>query len=446
MMKENTGYWVNVTSGANCEVDIVRWFEVTSPEVEFTYFSSGSFNTRLYVASKGRPASVLGTSSWEWNSPYVDFLMLTPGKVVISWEDEWTYDYTFYGLYNETTGLRIYDNVTVTAYFVGAENASETFVLNGTYRYQPDYKPYYFHFALGPHDREYWVGDTEYATSIYVFNATDIKTYTISFVDLAGLLSDYPFVSARRYVNGTLRTVEKRKVDVEKKVLMSLVNGVKYDIEIANGASYVFGDLLMTSITTVQLTLKGLEFPERIILGYKYVRVYATRNMTSGTPIMIFYQDTLDQTNQVETKVYFQSNNSVAWTNTTSASVFIAYWYGSDNVTDYWCEVIINHGKFGIMSYRQVLPRIFTSNPWGLSFLGILPFATKLLIPSFIVLCVFGVFSSLNVPVGLFAGVVTATILAYIGWLPIGPEVLILAWAFAIIASIAYGKRRMYAA
>ena len=351
--------------------------------------------------------------------------------------------YIFTGVYDERTGVLNPPSqraVNVTAHFTN--QASETFEVNGSYFYNPTGTPRYFVFNL-TNNREYWLRDSETSGEIYIFDAST-TVYTISFLDLAGVLDEYSFVSAKRYINGTLRTIEKRKLDVEKKVVMSLINGVKYDIIVSDGASYTFGDLLMTSIETVTLTLKGLEFPERIILGYKYVRVYATRNMTSGTPITVFYEDTLIQTNHVDIKVYFQSNDSVAWSDTRYTATFVADWYGSDNVTDYWCEVTINHAKFGIMHYSQVLPRIFSSNPWGLDFLGVLPFATNLLIPSFIVLCVAAVFSRLSIVAGMFAFVSTATILAYIGWLPIGPEVLVIAWALVILAALAYSKRTAY--
>lgn len=443
----DNGTWAGATGKIEIGLDqsnVIHFYENGIERASETFDITGGTTLYLYIFQVSH--SEYGTDAFD-NFYLRKFVSPEPSHGSWGAEEEYSpppFLFEFHGLFNETTGLMEAIGVNVTAHFTTGVNITQTFEVNGTYNFGASVKPQYFTFDL-TNNREYWLSEDETSAIIYIFD-DDTTTYTISFLDLAGTLDEYSFVSAKRYINGTSHTVEKRKVDVEKKIIMNLVDGRKYDIVVSNGASYVFGDLLMTSVQNVQLTLKGLEFPERIILGYKYVRVYATRNMTSGTPITIFYEDTLDQTTWVETKVYFQSNNSVAWTNTTTASTFIAYWHGSDNVTDYWCEVTINHAKFGIMTYRQVLPRVFSGNPWGLPFLGILPFNTNLLIPAFILLCVFGVFSALNVVVGLFAGVSMATILAYIGWVPIGPEVLILAWAFVIITALAYGKRRVYAA
>jgi hypothetical protein len=362
-------------------------------------------------------------------------------KVIYSF-DTWVYSskyVTLKGLYDESTGLLLSTGVNVTAKQIGY--ATQTFEVNGTYRFFYDALPIEFIFDL-TNDRHYIA--TQDGETIYIYQLPTSTVYTIHFLDLVGVLNDYPYVELSRYINGVLRTVEKRKVDLEKKVTFAAQQEETYVITIKNGASYVFGDLLFGQDTTMTLTLKGLEFPEHIVLGYKYVRVYATRNMTSGTPITIFYQDTLDETTQVDITIYFQSNDTVAWSTTQTASSFSVNWNGADNTTDYWCEVIIDHQRFAILSYRQILPRLYSGNPWSLDFLGTLPFNTNLLIPAFIVLCVAGVFSSLNVPVGLFATVITATILAYLGWLPVHADILIFAFALVIIVAIAYGKRRVY--
>ena len=443
MKKDSVGYWVNTTSGANLDVTVNRWFETTSPEVELAYTTSGSFNTRLYVGSKGQPLSVLGTSSWSWNDPYVDFTVSSPDTVQISWGAPAQSFYTFRGLFNETTGLRIYNNVTVTAYFVGAENASESFILNGTYEYEPTYKPSYFHFELGAYDRQYWLSEEEYTGSIYVFNDTNIQTYTFTFLDLAGALEDYPFVYAQYYINGTLRTVDKRKVDLENKLQLSLVNGRKYWLKIIDGSSYTFGEFLATSTTAVTLTLKGIEFPKETLLTYKFVRIYAYRQFASPNGnITIIYQDTLNMTNSVDIAFNYK-NGTNAYSDTETADSFIHVWSSALNNTDYQLEVSINHERYGVYPWRQYFPRMFSDAPWGLGFLGSLPFDTAVIIPAIIILFAAGCFSRINAEVGAFMAVVVAAALAYIGWITIGPSALVVAFVLAIIMALVYAKRRI---
>jgi len=443
MKKDNVGYWVNVTSGVNVDITINRWFESTTPEVELAYTTSGTYNTSLYVGSKGQPLQVIGVAYWTWNNPYVNFTVYSPSTVQISWGAPIYKCYTFRGLFNETTGLRINNNVTVTAYFVGAENVTESFVLNGTYQYEPTYKPLYFHFDLGTYDREYWLGETEYISSIYVFNDTNIQTYTFVFIDLAGALEDYPYVYAQYYINGTLRTVDKRKVDVENKLQLNLVDGRKYWLKIIDGSSYTFGEFLTTSTTTVSLTLKGIEFPKETLLTYKFVRIYAYRQFaTPNGNITIVYQDTLEQTNSVDISFNYK-NGTNAYSDSEFGDSFIHVWSSALNNTDYQLEVSIDHERYGVFPWRQYFPRMFSDAPWGLGFLGSLPFDTAIIIPAILILFAAGCFSRINGEVGAFMAVVVAAALAYIGWITIGPSALVTAFTLAVIMAILYAKRRV---
>jgi len=79
--------------------------------------------------------------------------------------------------------------------------------------------------------------------------------------------------------------------------------------------------------------------------------------------------------------------------------------------------------------------------PWGLDWLGKLPFNTAYLIPAFLILFAGGCFSQINAYVGAFAMVVTAMIIAYMGWLPIAANVLVVAFTFALLMGIIAMKR-----
>jgi len=347
-------------------------------------------------------------------------------------------------LYDEDSGLLNNPSsraVNVTAYFISGVNMTETFEVNGTYSYGSNYQPLYFKFHL-VNTREYWLCQDETTATIYIFNATT-TVYTISFVDLAGALDDNPIVEAQRHINGTSHTIEKRKVDIEDKILMALKNGEKYTITLRDGSSHTYGDLLMTSTTTVTLTLKGIEFPKETLMTYKYVRTYGVRAF--GTPngnITITYQDTLKITNQVDIYINYK-NGTNAYTGAETADSFNHIWTSALNNTDYQVVLSINHSRYGVYPWKQYFPRTFSDNPWGLGFLGSLPFDTAIIIPSLLILFAAGCFSQINGEVGAFMAVVIAAALAYIGYITIGPSALVVAFTLAVIMAILYAKRRI---
>lgn len=391
------------------------------------------------------------TSSLESNSGYVGLAYVngtgSPYDVKFNYLDFWTYRYKYnlYGVYDEDTGLFNPIGCNVTAYYIDG-TVTETFLVNGSYLYESESLLQYFNFNL-TNTRQYWLGSTETSGDIHIFEVFDDSTtvYTIAFLDLAGALEDYPFVEAQRYVNGTLYTVEKRKVDVDKKIVMALKNGEKYTIVIQDGSSYTFGDLLMTSTTTITLTLKGVDFPKETLLTYKYVRIYGTRAWgVAGTGnITITYQDTLELTTSVKIDINYK-NGTNAYTHTETDDSFNHVWASALNNTDYAVVCTITHERYGSYSWKQYFPRTFSDAPWGLDWLGTsLPFATSTIIPMFLILFVAGCFSQINAEVGAFSAVVTALILTYMGWINIPAGALVTAFSLVILMAIIYSKRRV---
>lgn len=361
-------------------------------------------------------------------------------KLYVTYETS-GFPYIFHGLYNENTGLLTNDGVNVTAYFTDG-SSPQTFEVNGTYNINFTSRPRYFLFDLS-NDREYWQSEDVDYGEIYIFEEST-TVYTIAFLDLAGVLDDYPFVEAKRYINGTLRIVERRRVDVDKKIVMSLINSEKYNLIIKDGSSYTFGDLVMTSTTTIQLTLKGIDFPKETLLIYKYVRIYGTRRLgASGTGnITITYQDTLEQTTSVDIYINYKNGTNI-YNATETTNSFSHVWASALNNTDYAVVVDIDHQRFGAYTWKQYFPRSFSDAPWGLDFLGNLPFATSIIIPMLLILFVAGCFSVINAEVGAFMAVVTAAWLTYMGWIAIEPGALITAFALAILMAIIYAKRNI---
>ena len=351
------------------------------------------------------------------------------------------YCVVFYGLYNETTGLLMNSGVNVTAYFTDG-TAPDTFEVNGTYSYGWQTKPQYFVFDLGDKDRQYWLQEQEDNATIYIFDDTPKTTYTIEFLDLGGVTDERPIVESQYYVNGTAHTIERRKIDVEPKIVMNLVNGRKYVIQLKDGVSYTFGELLMTSDATVSLTLKGIEFPQDNLLTFRWVQIYCGR--TFGNPngnITVTYEDLQNATVTVDIYITYR-NGTYAYGGVENADSFIHTWTSALNNTDYTVNATITHASLGTLTAKWFLPRSLTTAPWSLDFLGTLPFATSTLLPMFLVLCFAGLFSALNAPLGAFLTVMATIILVYLGWITVSGGALIAALAFALMLAIVYAKRR----
>jgi len=360
----------------------------------------------------------------------------------LAFENAWT----FKGVFDEDTGLLkpvASRAVNVTAYY-GDGSSPITFLVNGTYVFGTGSTPLYFHFNTSS-PRQYWLSDAEEPGTLYIFD-TSLTAYTISFLDLAGVLASHPFVEVERYINGSLTIVEKRKVDLEDKIQASLKQGTKYTLTIRNGVSYVFGELLFTSDTTIVLTLKGIEFPKETLMIYKYVRVYATRAF--GTPngnITIFFQDTQGLTDYVHIYINYKNGTNIFYGKVImgSATSFSYTYTSALNNTDYALTLTIEHERYGTYDWKQYFPRTHSTAPWGLDWLGTLPFATNIILPSILIIFAAGAFSQINAEIGGFMAVVVAAALTYLGWIPIPAGYLITAFCLAVFMALVYAKRKV---
>lgn len=371
-------------------------------------------------------------------------------SIYCNYTTSYQYQFEFKGTYDEDTGLLKSPSeraVNVTAYYSDG-TAPETFEVNGTYSYYTNNTVEHFHFELGSKDREYWVS-TEGVWTVYIFNTT-LTTYTITFNDLAGILTTYSWVTASRYINGSLMVVEKRKVDALDQIVMNLQQGAKYTFELEQTAAttYAYGDLLMTDTTEFTLPLKPFTFPQDIILTYKYTRGWGFRTSGETTDnITLRYEDTKDQTVYVRLWVYFYDNDTVAHSkNYTSGENEIDYtWTSAVHNLSYYSIIQVNHYLFGLMEFRNVFPRGWSENPWGLEILGSLPFGidTNVLIPSAILIAVILIFSAVTAGVGGVIVCGVATFLVYMGWLPIPVATLAVCWILSVLYAIVEGRRRL---
>lgn len=432
-------YYVKYDYGTSTWEDRVDWLAVTNTFTYDAYLISSSYqqgNFRINV--------LYCTNT---SSPY---------EVRVDQFDYADYEYIFYGTFWESTGdpeAPSQRQVEVTAYYEG--NVTESFNVNGTndgsaYYYAAEYQPLYFEYDL-PDPRQYWISSDEVELSLYIFNGT-FTIYSIEFKDLAGVLDDYPMILAKRLINGSYMTVEKRQVDKEDKVIMALENEVKYQIHIEDGTSYSFGDVVFTGTTdytSIELTLKPLDFPQDVILTYRYVRAWAYRDYhdLGNENITVRYEDTKLDTNWCNITIYYYENHTAAYgpQNYTTNTVTMI-WTAADNETDYLVVALIDHGTYGDdLTFRMPLARGYSTAPWGIDALGDLPYgiATSQLIPALILLIVMLTFSVLTAGVGGLITMAVASWMHYMGWITFDVNILVMAWVLAIIFAIIQARKRI---
>lgn len=361
--------------------------------------------------------------------------LLTVGFTV---EEGSFYAYTFYGPFDEETGLALGETVDVTAYNTEG-GALETFELDGSDTFYSILLVQYFRFVFEDNStREYWVDPSESSSStIYVFWG-DTTTYSISFLDTTGILNTYPYVTIKRYVNGTLYTIEKRKADIYDNIIANLINGRTYQIVLGNEAvTYIFGDLTMTSLTTVQLTLKGADFPKESLLQ-KFVRMYTLRE-SDGTTLYIYYSDSSEKTYNVSVTLY--TGGLVEVYSYTFYNNSFCLTYPVTNTTHYLVTATICHQTYGEMDYKQLLMGVVSPVTFDLGFLGDWGFDSYMLLPSLLILCLAGCFSKVNAYVGCLLMVILASVLSYLGWFPVPAGLLVAGFFLAVLMGLLYQKR-----
>jgi hypothetical protein len=348
-------------------------------------------------------------------------------------------NYTFNGLNDEITG-QYTGKVTVTANYLN--RTSETFTVNGSYTYQTSAVPLYFSYALSNNiTREYWLQPDETGGTYNIFdNTVDLSTIVFQIRALGGVgLSSY--LSVQRLVNGSYQVIEQRKVDANGIATMYLQAYTIYRvIAISENTSVTFGNI-NTYTSAITLTLSALSFPSDVLMQYKHLRIWASR--PSSTEIQICYEDTNLQTVSVSYQIAY-ANGTVAYSAIhTGENSFIDVWSAADSNTTYYLTANVSQSTFGYSTFAQVLLRDGAStSPIDLSFLGDWPIDPTQIFWAFIVFIMFGVGSVLNAYIGGFAGVATAAILVWLGWLVIPLGAIVAAFCVVCMVGIVHWKRR----
>lgn len=358
------------------------------------------------------------------------------------------YSYRFNGVYDENTA-RFIGGCNITAYFDDGTVPYSFFVNGSRYDYYPLSQPLYFEYNIWSLanttdttiTRQYWLQPTEVSGNYNIFGNEIGLVHIIFQIRALGGVGLSSFLEVQRIINGTYQTVEQRQVDATGVATMSLQPYTIYRVIAWSGStSTTFGNI-NTYTTQITLTLSALNFPNEVLMQYKYLRIWASR--PSSTEIQISYEDTNLQTDSVSYQLAY-ANGTVAYSAThTGENSFVDVWSGAAANTTYYLTANVSQSTFGYSTFAQVLLRDGAStSPIDLSFLGDWPIDATQIFWAFIVFIVFGVGSVLNAYIGGFAGVATAAVLVWLGWLQVPAGGVVAAFCIVIMVGIVHWKRR----
>jgi len=351
-----------------------------------------------------------------------------------------TYAYTFYGLYDEDTGLLKDASeraINVTAY--STENTTFTFELNGTYVYEPSEQPTLFKFDLGSNNtRVYYV--QQGVNVLYVFMPSQpYYTYYFTIVDLVGVTNGY--FETLRNINGTDRVLERWSLNIVNQVPFIMSWGAAYHLRLTcDQGTYVWGMFVALAEPSQTLVITPGMFPTT----YPGLNVTANALRKNSTWIQVNYTDNEALTSWVQITIQYKSGFSwfTAYTQNNTGNTHQLDWYSADEDVDYLARVTaLQDDETQTWSFSLLKPAL-TINPWDpLSSLGDWPVSHESIIGLFLVLAVFGVFSYWRMPLGCVLGVITAAFLTLIGWMDLNWNLIALAGSVAVFAGLAKAKR-----
>lgn len=359
------------------------------------------------------------------------------------------YTYTFNGVYDENIGApSLIGDSNVTAYFNDG-TAPYLFNVNGSFAFTPFTQPQYFYYTIWPYanttdttlHREFWLGTNETSGTYNIYgNPQGLINivFTIRALGGAGLSN---VLTVERYISGSLQVVEKRPIDSTGIVTLALQPYTIYTVIIGEGATTTTFQNINVYTTPIVLTVSALSFPDTVLRQYKYLRIWAAR--ATATDITINYQDTNLQTVSVAYQIKLVNGTVVYSATNTGLNNFTDVWTSAYANTTYYLTATITQTVFGVTTFAQVLSSVNAPvSPLDLSVFGVWPVDPTQIIWVLIVLAVFLCFSVLNVYIGAFAGVTTAAIFVWQGWLHIPAASVTAAFGFVIVIAIAFWKRR----
>jgi hypothetical protein len=166
----------------------------------------------------------------------------------------------------------------------------------------------------------------------------------------------------------------------------------------------------------------------------------------NSTWIQVNYTNPLNSTSWVYIAIKHVSGYGWAtdiFQNTTD-NIVSYNWYSADSATNYLVHVNASiGGQVYIWGLSATVPQA-TDDPWGdyLDVFGTWPIPSKYVVGAFIVLCVLGTMSAVDVPLGIFLATTMAMILNYWRWLNVSWLALGFCLFISIVLALVEGARK----
>lgn len=349
--------------------------------------------------------------------------------------------YYFYGGYSEA-GVPTNQNLTVNAF---TTDTTVSFTLNGSYVLGVENPVTYFTWNLTSGTtnitRTYYVHNTDGNTFYLFIPSEPINLYLFDLVDLYGVSNGY--VESSGNVNGTERVFERQPASTANSVPFYMGWASKYNIRVrCDQGTFLWGTFTALAVQTQIILIPSGVFPT----AYYGLNTTVTAARLNDTWLQVNYSDPTETTDWLNVTFYYKSGYTMAnaYSVNSTGVVQTVNWYGATATTDYLAKARASkNGTLHTWSFSLPQNRTAT-HVWDGLFdsIGTLPFSPANLIGLFIVLCVFGVFSWLYLPIGLLLGVFTAGFLTYISWLDLSWTAISFALAIVFIVFIQKGKER----
>lgn len=281
--------------------------------------------------------------------------------------------------------------------------------------------------------------------NVYLVDANEdqVVELLISLQDSTGDF-DSALFKAKKYVEGTLRTITEHYFDAEDKVIVYLINGDKYSLYIDNGVeARSVGNLYVDS---VDLT-KTLSIGEVLVQNRTKGNITWSLTNTS-TAIEFSYTDYSYETNSVEMYVYFSNGTTAYYTNSTNRSIVNFVYTVPNTSLRYVAEVKIHHDTFGNNTVEFMRPFFGSVNgtfsyPFFFPLAGNLPggLSWKNFVGSIATIGSGMTFSVMAGALGGIIGVITGIVFLAFGWWEGSVVLMGIALILAVMNKLTKSKR-----
>lgn len=299
--------------------------------------------------------------------------------------------------------------------------------------------------ATSNYTRTYYLTSATFE-EIYVFipNTGEEAAFLYTF-DLAtfGVNLNDSYLETVLNVGGENRIIERQKADALNDVPFWFVWARHYSLRLVCGlGSYTWADFIALSETSQSLIVTRSMFP----ISVDQFTLYASAVRMNATWIQVNYTNPLNSTSWVYIAIKHVSGYGWAtdiYQNTTD-NIVSYNWYSADSATNYLVHVNASIGGTVYTWGLSATTPATTDDPWAdyLDIFGTWPIPSKYLVGAFIVLCVLGTMSSVDVPLGIFLATIMAMILNYWRWLNVSWLALGFCLFISIVLALVEGARK----